>query len=177
MDCPPAARPRITYPLPGRQGDIELARPNWNYIRVDVDLPDHEKLDDLSDKAFRTLIELWCWCGRQLSDGFVRDAKWKTFGTRAARDELIAHRLADRTDGGYQMHDYLGHQRSREEVEAKRAQRSEAGRKSAAARARTRASPLRLVEHNGNESLNGSLNGSLNKRATEAEAEADTTRA
>ena len=111
-----------------------MARPNREYIRIDVDLPDHEKLDGMSDKAFRTLIELWCWCGRHLTDGFVRDAKWKTFGTPAARQQLIDRRFAERTEGGYQMHDYLGHQRSRDEVGAKRAQRSEAGRKSAAVR-------------------------------------------
>lgn len=157
-----------------------MARPNWNYIRIDVHLPDHEKMDDLSDKAFRTLIELWCWCGEHLTDGFVRDAKWKTFGTKNARNELVAHRLAEPVDGGWMMHDFTGpdgHQRSRAEVDEKRAQRSQAGKMSAAARAKTRASPLRLVEHNGNDSLNGSSHGSLNKRATEAEAEADTTRA
>ena len=157
-----------------------MARPNWNYIRIDVHLPDHEKMDDLSDKAFRTMIELWCWCGEHLTDGFVREAKWKTFGTKNAREELVAHRVAEPVDGGWMMHDFTGpdgHQRTRAEVDAKREQRAEAGRKSAAARARTRASPLRLVEQNGNEPLNGSSNGSLNKRATEAEAEADTTRA
>ena len=157
-----------------------MARPNWNYIRIDVHLPDHEKLDDLSDKAFRTLIELWCWCGEHLTDGFVRDAKWRTFGTKPVRDELVAHRLADRAEGGWMMHDFTGpdgHQRSRAEVDEKRAQRAEAGRKSAAARAAAKVAPLRLVQQNGNGSLNESLNGSLNKRATEAEAEADTTRA
>jgi hypothetical protein len=136
-----------------------VARPNWEYIRIDVDLPDHEKLDGLSDKAFRTLIELWCWCGRHLTDGFVRDAKWKTFGTKAAREQVVEHRLADRVDGGYLMHDYLGHQRSREDVQRAKAQRAQAGRNSAAARTRARTAPLRLVEQNGNDSLNGPLNG------------------
>ena len=166
-----------------------MARPNWNYIRVDVDLTDHEKTDDLSDKAFRTLVEMWCWCGRKLNDGFIRDAKWKTFGTEAAREQLLRvppgyeHGFAERVTGGYQMHDFTGpdgHQRSRAEVDEKRAQRSEAGKRSAAARAAARASPLRIVERNGNESLNGSFNRpsheSFNKTPTEAEAEADTTR-
>jgi hypothetical protein len=91
-----------------------VARPNWEYIRVDVLLPEHPKTDGLSDKAFRTLIELWCWCGLNRTDGFVRDAKWKTFGTKAARDQLqrapvgCKHGFAERVDGGYQMHDYVG---------------------------------------------------------------------
>jgi hypothetical protein len=154
-----------------------VARPNWNYIRIDVDLPDHEKTDDLSDKAFRTLIEMWCWCGRKLNDGFIRDAKWKTFGTQAAREQLVAHGFAEPVNGGWMMHDFVGpdgHQRSRAEVDEKRAQRSEAGKRSAAARAAARASPLRVVEQNGNDSLNGSSHESFNKTPTEAEA--DTTR-
>ena len=52
-----------------------MARPNWEYIRIDVLLPEHPKTDGLSDKAFRTLVELWCWCGLNRTDGFVRDAK------------------------------------------------------------------------------------------------------
>ena len=157
-----------------------MARPNWNYIRIDVHLPDHEKCDDLSDKAFRTLIRLWCWCGEYLTDGYVREAKWKQFGTKVAREQLIAHGFAEPVDGGYMMHDFTGpdgHQRTRAEVEEKREQRSQAGKKSAAARAARASPPLRLVQQNGNGPLNDSLNGSLNKRATEAEAEADTTRA
>ena len=156
-----------------------MARPNWNYIRIDVALPDHEKTDGLSDKAFRTLIELWCWCGYHLNDGFVREAKWKTFGNKTVRAQLVDHGWAEPVNGGYMMHDFVGpdgHQRSRAEVEEKRAQRSQAGKRSAAARAAARASPLRLVEQNGNESLNGSQHESFNKTPTEAEAEADTTR-
>lgn len=109
-----------------------MARPNWEYIRVDVLLPDHEKLDGLSDKAFRTLIELWCWCGQHRTDGFVRDAKWKTFGTAAARRQLAEHGLADRADGGWMMHDFIGpdgHQRSRAEIDELSLKRAEAGRK------------------------------------------------
>lgn len=139
-----------------------MARPNWNYIRIDVRLPDHEKMDDLSDKAFRTLITLWCWCGDNLTDGYVREAKWKTFGTKTVREELVAHRLAEPVDGGWMMHDFTGpdgHQRTRAEVEHQREQRAAAGKRSAAARARARASPLRLVEQNGNGSFNDSFNG------------------
>lgn len=116
-----------------------MARPNWEYIRVDVLLPDHEKLDGLSDKAFRTLIELWCWCGLNRTDGFVRDAKWKTFGTPPAREALAERGLAERADGGWIMHDYLDHQRSRAEIDELSARRAEAGRKGGQARARKQA--------------------------------------
>ena len=195
-----------------------MARPNWNYIRIDVALPDHEKIDRLSDKAFRTLIELWCWCGYHLNDEFVREAKSKTFGSKTART-ASRPRWAEPVNGGYMMHDFVGpngHQRSRAEAEEKRAQRSEAGKASAAARpngydslnrtattrstSRCRWTPetepipvsnfecyvfTRFSAGCGNTRIgafpqvgfNESLHGSFNKTPTEAEAEADITRA
>ena len=125
-----------------------MARPNWEYIRVDVLLPEHGKTDDLSDKAFRTLIELWCWCGLNRTDGFVRDAKWKTFGTAVAREQLLAVPpgykcgFAERVEGGYMMHDFIGpdgHQRSRAEIDELSARRAEAGRRGGQARRKPQA--------------------------------------
>ena len=126
-----------------------MARPNWEYIRIDVLLPDHEKADGLSDRAFRTLIELWCWCGLHRTDGFVRDAKWKTFGSPAARAQLLRvppgfkHGFAERMTGGYQMHDFIGpdgHQRSRAEIDELSERRAAAGRKGGQARGKPQAS-------------------------------------
>ena len=148
-----------------------MARPNWEYIRVDVDLPDHEKLDGLSDKAFRTLIELWCWCGRHLTDGFVRDAKWKTFGTKTAREQLVAHGLAERVGFGYLMHDYLEHQRSRQEVMELKAKRAESGRKGGNAKARALANAKQVLEQTPEQVLYQNPGKSVAE--AEAEAEAD----
>jgi hypothetical protein len=115
-----------------------MARPNWEYIKVDVLLTEHPKTDELSDKAFRTLMELWCWCGLNHTDGFVREAKWKTFGTKAARDQLLRvppgykTGFAERVDGAYLMHDFIGpdgHQRSKQEIDELSLKRAEAGRK------------------------------------------------
>jgi hypothetical protein len=126
-----------------------VARPNWEYIRIDVLLPEHPKMDGLSDKAVVTLLQLWCWCGLNRTDGFVRDAKWKTFGTPAARDQLLRappgfkYGWAERVDGGYLMHDYTGpdgHQRTRAEIEELSARRAAAGRKGGRARGKPQAS-------------------------------------
>ena len=124
-----------------------MARPNWEYIRIDVLLPEHGKTDELSDKAFRTLIELWCWCGLNRTDGFVRDAKWKMFGTKTARDQLLRvppgyeHGFAEKVEGGYQMHDYVGphgHQRTKAEIDELSRRRADSGRKGASRRWGTR---------------------------------------
>lgn len=109
-----------------------MARPNWEYIRVDVLLPEHPKLDGLSAAAKWTLIEVWCYCGRNRTDGLLSEARWKQFGTPAIRRQLIERGLAEEAPGGYLMHDFIGpdgHQRSRAEIDELSARRAEAGRK------------------------------------------------
>lgn len=112
-----------------------MARPNWEYVRVDVLLPSNHKLDGLHPAAKWTLIELWCHCGQHLTDGYVRDAMWRKIGTPRTRQAIIAAGLAEKVDGGYQMHDYLEHQRSRADVLALKKKRADAGRKGGTARA------------------------------------------
>jgi len=116
-----------------------MARPNWEYIRVDVLLPEHPKVEGLSDKAFRVLIELWCYCGRNRTDGIVTEKRWKATGTKAARAELIKAGLAEPMGlgEGCVMHDFTGpdgHQRTRAEIDELSVKRTEAARKAAAAR-------------------------------------------
>lgn len=112
-----------------------MARPNWEYIRVDVLLPEHPKVEGLSDKAFRALITLWCYCGRQRTDGAVTRKQWEAWPPRV-RAELIAAGLASPIPAGdgAAMHDYLGHQRSRGEIDELAAKRSKAGKTGADAR-------------------------------------------
>ena len=116
-----------------------MARPNWEYIRVDVLLPEHPKIEGLSDKAFRALIELWCYCGRGRTDGLVTEKRWKTIASKGAGDELVKAGLAEpRGPGeGCMMHNFVGpdgHQRTRAEIDELAAKRSDSGRKAAAAR-------------------------------------------
>ena len=110
-----------------------LARPNWEFIRVDVLLPEHPKVEGLSDRAFRALIELWCYCGRQQTDGIVTARQWSAVPARA-RAELIDHGLAKPMElGGAVMHDYTAHQRSRAEIKDLSEKRAEAGRRGGSA--------------------------------------------
>lgn len=89
------------------------------YIRVHDGMPDHPKVDGLSDAAFRLLVTMWCWSSRHLTDGRVPGPTWLKRGTAKARGELVATGLADLTeDGMVQMHDYTDHQRTAEEVQA-----------------------------------------------------------
>lgn len=97
------------------------------YIRVHDGMPDHPKVDPLSDKAFRLLVGCWCWSSRHLTDGAMPAAAWRKRGTAKARKELIAAGLVEETPDGMRFHDYLEHQRSAKEVEEFRAAKGKGG--------------------------------------------------
>jgi len=122
-----------------------MARPNWEYIRVDVLLPGHPKLAGLPRSARWTLVELWCFTGGYHTDGFISDDSWREIGTPAERKKLVERGLADRVDGGYVMHDFTGpngHNRSKAEIDELSARRAAAGRKGGQNRSKPQASAL-----------------------------------
>jgi len=112
--------------------------PGW--IKVHERMPEHPKIEGLSDRAFRVLVETWCWSRRNHTDGHVKAAVWAKRGTPAARRELVAAGLADPTADGIVMHDWLDWQKSAEALAALSATRAAAGAKGAAATAQRRAS-------------------------------------
>lgn len=88
------------------------------YIRVHDGMPDHPKVEPLSDAAFRLLVTTWCWCSRHLTNGHISARLWAKRGTARTRRELIDAGLAEVLDSGdILIHDYLEHQRSAEEVQ------------------------------------------------------------
>jgi hypothetical protein len=99
-------------------------------------MPDHPKVDGLSDAAFRLLVTMWCWCSRHLTDGKIPKATWEKRGKEKVRSELVTAGLVDMIDGGVQMHDYTDHQRTAEEVKQLREARREAGRMGGIAKAK-----------------------------------------
>src|ERR1700749_1237637 len=143
-----------------------MARPNWEYIRIDVLLMENHKVEELSDRAFRALIDLWCYCGRNHTDGAVTDRRWKAVPPKA-RKELLTAGLADQDDGGaVTMHDYLAHQRSKDTIEDVSGRRAEAGRRGAEARWRRDGKPYGKPHGSPHPSADG-------KTMAEAEAEAE----
>lgn len=99
------------------------------YIRVHDGIDEHPKIVGLPDGAFRILIESWCYCSRNLTDGRITVAAWKRIGTAKTRRQLIEAGLAVQRDGFVEMHDYLEHQRSADEVAEYRAKKQAAGAK------------------------------------------------
>lgn len=102
-------------------------RDGRTFIVVHDGIADHPKIEPLSDKAFRLLIETWAWCSRQRTDGKVPLATWKRRSTGKARGELIANGLATVVGTDVEMHDYLAWQRSAGEIAEKVSAKQNAG--------------------------------------------------
>lgn len=103
------------------------------FIKVINTFPDHPKTLELSDKAFRHLVTMWCYCSRHLTDGKV---PLKIFNktTVKVRKELIGS-FAEVNQDYVQMHDYLNVQQSRADVEKTSQVRKVAGQKGGFAKA------------------------------------------
>lgn len=105
-----------------------MPRDPRTYITVHDGMPEHPKVERLDDEAFRTLVTMWCWCSRNLTDGFVPQASWDRRVSVASAKQLLDACLAHVVDGGVQMHDYTEHQRTAQEVADLRNKRVNAGR-------------------------------------------------
>lgn len=117
-----------------------MPRDERTYITVHDGMPEHPKVEGLSDAAFRALVTLWCYCSRNRTDGRVRAAAWSKRTTPRVRRELFAAGLAQPAEDGdgVDMHDYLEHQRSAAEIDGLRAKRAAAGAKGGRSRAQAR---------------------------------------
>lgn len=95
--------------------------------RLDDNAAGNGKLLALSDPAFRMWACGLIYCQRNLTDGFIHDHAIESFGIRAKNKHKIAEELCRpqlanraalwaRVNGGYQIHDYLQWNDSREEI-------------------------------------------------------------
>lgn len=99
------------------------------FIRMHIGMPEHPKIEGLSDKAFRLLVETWCWCGRNpKTNGHIAKPSWAKRGTPRARRELIDSGLFDDDlTGGAIAHDWDDWQRTWEEIQEAKAEKRDSG--------------------------------------------------
>jgi hypothetical protein len=98
------------------------------FIKLHNGFPEHPKTVGLTDKAFRGVIELWCYCSRNKTDGIVLKAQVsRIIPPKTIRELIAAGYLIDDGDT-MEMHDYLEHQESAEDIKNRRMARVEAGR-------------------------------------------------
>lgn len=105
------------------------------WVNLDDKMPEHPKVDGLTDAAFRLHIAAICYCNRHLTDGLVPADKVRRLVPRfrqTALDELTDRAMwLPRGDLAYEIHDYLEWNRSRVEIESERERKSKGGRKGA----------------------------------------------
>lgn len=78
------------------------------YVRIDDSADDHPKVLQLTDSQFRLWVRGLCYCQKHLTDGFVptvfveRIRRYRTDSQRLCEVGLL-----EQCQGGYQFHDYL----------------------------------------------------------------------
>ena len=110
-----------------------------SYAKLDDNFPDHPKVIELSDSAFRLAVTAICYSARILTDGRLTPQSLRRFEARAKDvTALVDARLWEVDGKEYVIHDYLEYNLSKEEVLAERErvskQRREAGVASGKAR-------------------------------------------
>ena len=103
------------------------------WIKVDDQIAHHPKF------MAAGAVASWLWvcgqsyCARYLTDGFVPESALPTLGNvtnpKAHAQTLVRVGLWEIAEGGFRVHDYLQFQPSRADVEERRRQRANAGRK------------------------------------------------
>ena len=86
------------------------------YLNLDDGFADHEKVDALSDGAFRLHVAGLCRCAKDLTDGFVAKRRVARLTPNYKRDhltELLEAGIWLEKPGGYEIHDYLDWNKSR----------------------------------------------------------------
>lgn len=103
------------------------------WVKLDDGFPEHPKISELSDRAFRIHVAALCYCGRNLTDGHIPSSVVRslTLGRGKAVTELVTAEVWHKNGNGFVINDYLDYNPSREHVEAERERRREAGRKGA----------------------------------------------
>lgn len=86
------------------------------YLNLDDGFADHEKVDALSDGAFRLHVAGLCLCAKTLSDGFIakrRVARLTPSYKPSLLAELLDAGMWIERPGGYEVHDYLDWNKSK----------------------------------------------------------------
>jgi hypothetical protein len=126
-----------------------------SWIKLDDQIFTHPKVVELSKDAKLLYLAGLCYCGAQLTDGMItKGATRVLLATIEANCEAIAS-LVDsglweaNENGSFQVHDYLEHQSSRDEVMAVKGARAKAGQAGGVKSGETRRAKKEANEANG----------------------------
>lgn len=133
------------------------------WAKIDDTLPENPKVAALSVGGRWAYVSSICYASRNLSDGFIPRSKLTSVdGSPKIAVELVTARLWEAVDGGWVIHDYLKHNRSREKATQVSEGRAVAGRASAAKR-------QQVVEHPSEQSVLSTLLSSQRTESSRSE--------
>ncbi len=105
------------------------------WLKIDDVFTEHPKVLSLSDAAFRVHVHALCYCVRLKTDGVVTQAALRSLrGTPSLAKQLVDASCWELHDEGWLVHDFLEYNPSREQLEAERERKQEAGRRGGLAR-------------------------------------------
>lgn len=115
------------------------------FLQLALDFDDNPKIRPLSDKAFRTLVQLLLYSAKAGTDGKIDPGLFRTFGTAKARQELLSNHPTRPSvmehDGAFWLHHFDRHNRTVAEIEELSQKRAAAGAKGGKAKASAKQQP------------------------------------
>jgi hypothetical protein len=113
------------------------------YVRVAERLPEHPKVVAIPkrdrDAALGFLLRLYCYASRHETDGFVPTGFVLDADDTRLMRHLVKTGLVDKSRGGWQVHDWLDYNRSKEEIDAIRKVRRAAGQRGGLSKSQAKA--------------------------------------
>lgn len=104
-----------------------------SWVKIDDQFPDHPKVVAAGPLASWMYVCGLSYCARFLTDGFIPAAQIRRLadvdGATQLAETLVRVGLWEHAEGGYQVHDYLEYQPSKEKALATKEARAEAGAK------------------------------------------------
>lgn len=90
------------------------------WFKVDDAAAFHPKIVKAGNAAIGAWVRLGAYCNAYHLDGRIEASRALDIGTQREIDSLVAVGLLHVVDGGYELHDYLKYQSSKEEIAKKR---------------------------------------------------------
>jgi hypothetical protein len=140
------------------------------WVRVDTRFTTHPKVLDIGPLAEALWLRGLCYAGEHLTDGFIPAAFVRRMGDMNAMEQaerLVESGLWAVAEGGYQIHEYLTWQRSREEAAEISEKRAVSGRKGGLQKASN-------AQANGKQTPSKLLAPSASKRLADTDTDTDT---
>lgn len=111
------ARPECSHVIAVPRGPDEEPMP---WFRLDDSFHSHPKVIAAGNEAVGLYVRCGTYAAEHLTDGFVGKSIVLLYGSDALAARLVEAKLWHRTRGGWNIHDYLDYNPSREAVEKER---------------------------------------------------------